>query len=62
MSDALAADPLVRGVFPECPSCDEVVDLEGLKVNDETKCPHCGATLLLVRLDGVVMFLKDGWL
>ena len=51
----------VRAAFPECPSCDEPVDLASLAVNEQTTCPHCGACVLLVRLDGILMLLRDGW-
>jgi uncharacterized paraquat-inducible protein A len=51
----------VRAVFPECPGCDQSLSTEGLALNEETSCPRCGAHLLLVRIDGIHMFLKDGW-
>ena len=44
-----------------CPGCDTPVDAENLSLHEETVCPKCGVTLLLVRIDGVMMFLRDGW-
>lgn len=44
-----------------CPGCDTPVEAEELSLHEETTCPHCGVTLLLVSIDGVVMFLRDGW-
>lgn len=52
---------LARLVLADCPGCDEVVSMEGLAPNEVTTCPHCSSTLLLVRIDGVLMFLRDGW-
>ena len=51
-----------RAIFPECPYCDEEVSTESLAVNEEIACPHCGAKLLPVRIDGILLFIKDGWL
>lgn len=51
----------VRLTLPNCPGCDAPVEVEGVALNEETTCPHCGVRLLLVRIDGVVMFLRDGW-
>jgi len=55
------ANQEVRAAFPECPGCDEPVDFSNLALNEQTTCPHCGACVLLVRLDGILMLLKDGW-
>ncbi len=51
----------IRAAFPECPACDEPVDLGRLAINEQTTCPRCGACVLLVRLDGILMLLRDGW-
>lgn len=51
----------VRATFPECPNCDEPVDLSGVALNEQTTCPRCGVNVLLVRIDGIQMLLKDGW-
>ena len=51
----------VKALLPECPYCDEPIEAENPKLNDEVTCPHCGSKLLLVELDGVWMFLRDGW-
>jgi uncharacterized paraquat-inducible protein A len=44
-----------------CPGCDVSLHGEGLALHEETVCPKCGVTLLLVSIDGVLMFLRDGW-
>lgn len=44
-----------------CPGCDTPLEGAKLSLHEETACPHCGVTLLLVRIDGVLMFLRDGW-
>ncbi len=44
-----------------CPGCDSSLDNENLSLHEETVCPKCGVTLLLVRIDGVLMFFRDGW-
>ncbi len=44
-----------------CPGCDLALEAEGLAINEETACPRCKVTLLLVTIDGVLMFLRDGW-
>lgn len=51
----------VRATFPECPRCDTPVELQDVALNEQTTCPHCGANVLLVRIDGILMLLKDGW-
>ncbi|MBI3929685.1 MAG: hypothetical protein HY319_29360 [Armatimonadetes bacterium] len=50
-----------RLVLPDCPGCDTPLSVEGLSLHEETRCPHCKVVLLLVRIDGVLMFLRDGW-
>ncbi len=35
--------------------------MESLSLNEQTRCPHCNSLLLLVKIDGVVMFLREGW-
>lgn len=45
-----------------CPGCDTPQDASVLSLHEETTCPHCHVTLLLVRIDGVLMFLRDGWI
>lgn len=52
---------MIRAVFPECPGCDQPVPTEDVALNEQTVCPHCGVNLLLVRIDGILMFLRDGW-
>ncbi len=52
---------LARLILPDCPGCDEGLAIEKLAPNEVTRCPHCHSTLLLVRIDGVLMFLRDGW-
>ena len=44
-----------------CPGCDTPIEAPELSLNEETVCAKCGVTLLLVRIDGVLMFLRDGW-
>ncbi|MFA5507420.1 MAG: hypothetical protein WC314_24210 [Vulcanimicrobiota bacterium] len=44
-----------------CPGCDTPQEAAELGLNEETVCSQCGVTLLLVRIDGVLMFLRDGW-
>lgn len=44
-----------------CPGCDTPQDGSSLSLHEETICTKCGVTLLLVRIDGVLMFLRDGW-
>ncbi len=51
----------VRLTLTDCPGCDATLDIDGMELNEETQCPHCGVSLLLVKIDGVVMFLRDGW-
>lgn len=50
-----------RLVLPDCPGCDASLQLESLSLNEQTRCPHCNSLLLLVKIDGVVMFLREGW-
>lgn len=50
-----------RLTLPNCPGCDLPLPTDDLVVNEETSCPRCGVVLLLVRIDGVLMFLRDGW-
>ncbi|MBN9416700.1 MAG: hypothetical protein J0I12_14740 [Candidatus Eremiobacteraeota bacterium] len=50
-----------RLVLPDCPGCDAALHLESLSLNEQTRCPHCNSLLLLVKIDGVVMFLREGW-
>lgn len=44
-----------------CPGCDLPLEAKGLALHEETACPRCKVTLLLVSIDGVLMFLRDGW-
>ena len=57
----VADDPTIRLALPDCPGCDEPVSLEGLRLNEQVFCPNCKSLLLLVRIDGVAMFLLEGW-
>lgn len=50
-----------RAVFPECPRCDRPVELSGISLNEQVVCPYCGVSVLLVRIDGILMFLREGW-
>lgn len=59
--DSMSPRTLARLTLSDCPGCDEELSLDGLAPNEVTKCPHCNSTLLLVRIDGVLMFLRDGW-
>lgn len=51
----------IRAVLAECPACDRPIEVEGIALNEQTVYPHCGVCVLLVRIDGVLMFLRDGW-
>jgi uncharacterized paraquat-inducible protein A len=44
-----------------CPGCDTTLEAKVLALHEETSCPRCKVTLLLVSIDGVLMFLRDGW-
>ena len=44
-----------------CPGCDTPLAAKELALHEETSCPKCKVTLLLVSIDGVLMFLRDGW-
>ena len=48
-------------LLPECPYCDEVVENGDPQLNQEITCPHCGSQLLLVSLDGIWLYLREGW-
>lgn len=50
-----------RLMLPDCPGCDAALSVEGISLNEETVCPHCGVVILLVKIDGVLMFFRDGW-
>jgi len=52
---------LGRLVLPDCPGCDGPLDMTNVELNEQVLCPHCQSLLLLVRIDGVVMFLREGW-
>lgn len=45
-----------------CPGCDLEIDAASISLHEETLCSNCGVTLLLVKIDGVLMFFRDGWL
>ena len=45
----------------DCPGCDAPLPIASLALSEQVRCPHCNSLLLLVRIDGVVMFLRDGW-
>lgn len=55
------ADGRGRLILPDCPGCDAALSVEGVALNEQVRCPHCNSLLLLVRIDGVVMFLREGW-
>jgi uncharacterized paraquat-inducible protein A len=61
MSTSPEADPTIRLVLADCPGCDEVIPMDNLQLNEQLFCPHCKSLLLLVRIDGVAMFLLEGW-
>ncbi len=63
MSDTFELKPRAQGRLEllNCPGCDKELGAEGLALHEETACPHCKVTLLLVSIDGVLMFLRDGW-
>lgn len=44
-----------------CPGCDTPLEAKEMALHEETACPKCKVTLLLVSIDGVLMFLRDGW-
>lgn len=50
-----------RLVLPDCPGCDVTLNVDAVELNEQTRCPECNCLLLLVRIDGVVMFLREGW-
>ena len=50
-----------RLTLADCPGCDVSLSIENLALNEQTRCPHCNSLLLLVRIDGVVMFFREGW-
>lgn len=50
-----------RLTLADCPGCDAPLDISQLALNEQTRCPHCNSLLLLVRIDGVVMFFREGW-
>ena len=52
----------VKALLPECPYCDEVIEVENAELNMELVCPHCGSKVKLVSLDGVWLFMREGWL
>lgn len=51
----------VRLELLNCPGCDTPFEANKLALHEETACPKCKVTLLLVSIDGVLMFLRDGW-
>ncbi|MBT9587697.1 hypothetical protein IV102_30440 [bacterium] len=61
MSVAPRADQQGRLELPDCPGCDAALRIDGLALNEQTRCPHCNSLLLLVKIDGVVMFFREGW-
>ena len=61
MSAGAQRPDLGRLVLPDCPGCDLPLSLEKVELNEQVLCPHCKSLILLVRIDGVVMFLREGW-
>ncbi len=63
MSEGVELTPVEssRLELSNCPGCDTQLEISHLALNEETTCPHCGVVILLVRIDGVKMFLRDGW-
>ncbi len=63
MSDTFELKPRTdsRLELLNCPGCDTELEAKDLALHEETQCPRCKVTLLLVRIDGVLMFLRDGW-
>ena len=61
MSEPKLVKPLGRLVLSDCPGCDEPIPMENVVLNEQILCPHCKCLVLLVRIDGVVMFLREGW-
>lgn len=63
MSDTFELKPRTESRLEllNCPGCDAELGAEALALHEETQCPRCGVTLLLVRIDGALMYLRDGW-
>lgn len=60
-ASAVAGQDRGRLILPDCPGCDAALHVENLSLNEQTRCPHCNSLLLLVKIDGVVMFFREGW-
>ena len=53
---------LGRLTLPDCPGCDHPVPMENVELNEQVRCPNCKCIILLVKIDGVVMFFREGWI
>lgn len=54
-------EPTERLVLPNCPGCNHELSVDTFALGEEGVCPQCGVVVLLVNIDGVTMFLRDGW-
>lgn len=50
-----------RLLLNDCPGCDSPVDVSNVQLNEQVLCAECKSLLLLVKIDGVIMFLREGW-
>lgn len=44
-----------------CPVCSHLNSHANLQFNDWTRCTRCDTAMVIVKIDNIVMFMRNGW-
>ena len=57
----LSLDQMQQQKKASCPVCGTLNEYGHLSFGDWAKCTSCSTDIMIVRIDGIVFFLRHGW-
>lgn len=61
MAAQLSHEEMLARKLASCPVCNELNDYSAMKFNDWAHCKACNTPMVLVKIDGIILFLRHGW-
>jgi hypothetical protein len=57
----MTLEEMQQAKLASCPVCSELNSYVDVGFNDWTHCKACKTAMVLVKIDGIIFFLRNGW-
>lgn len=57
----MTLDEMHEKKLASCPACSQLNSYAEIDFNGWTRCSKCDTAMILVKIDEMIMFMRNGW-